>query len=386
MSYLMASVWKHPKSRFWFARYLSKDGRWRNASTKTTERKAALKIADEYETAAKARRTASQARRVLSRLHAEITGEVLPSSSVHAFVANWLREKKGTAKATQVFYENSTSQFLDHLGTLADDELSMISKENIVAFRNALLERLSAKAANHHLKVVKMLFRAAKRDGFIVDNPSEFVETVKEKAHERKRRRPFTLDQIRAVLAVADDEWRSMILFGLYTGQRIGDIARLTWANVDLDKGQIRLITQKTGAPLLIPMAAPLREHIECLPAPDARPDLAPLHSRACALVEKQGKSGTLSNQFADLLALAGLRVKKSHRATTGEGRAGRHETETLSFHSLRHTAVTLLKEAGIPAAVVQKLIGHESAQISELYTTVGEEALATAAASFPAL
>jgi integrase len=25
-----------------------------------------------------------------------------------------------------------------------------------------------------------------------------------------------------------------MILFGLYTGQRLGDIARLTWANVDL--------------------------------------------------------------------------------------------------------------------------------------------------------
>lgn len=386
MSYLMASIWKHPKSRFWYARYLSTDGRWRNASTKTTDRKAALKLAEEYEAGARARRTATQARRVLSRLHAEITGEVLPSSSVHAFVANWLREKKGTAKATQVFYENSTSQFLAHLGPLADDELSMLTKEHIVTFRNALLERLSAKAANHHLKVVKMLFRAARRDGFIVDDPSEFVETVKQKAHERKRRRPFTLDQIRAVLAVADDEWRSMILFGLYTGQRIGDIARLTWANVDLDKSQIRLITQKTGAPLLIPMAAPLRECIESLSVPDVRPDLAPLHPRACAIVEKHGKSGTLSNQFADLLALAGLRAKKAHRATSGEGRAGRHENETLSFHSLRHTAVTLLKEAGIPAAVVQKLIGHESAQISELYTTVGEDALTKAAAAFPVL
>jgi len=382
----MASIWKHPKSQFWYARYSDKDGRWRNASTRTTERKAALKLADEYEAAAKGRRTATQARRVLSRLHAEITGEVLPSSSVRAFVTSWLREKQGTAKATQVSYANSTTKFLKEIGPLADDELSMITKEHIVIFRNALIESLSAKAANHHLKVVKMLFRAAKRDGYIVDDPSEFVETVKEKAHERKRRRPFTLEQIRAVLAHTDDEWRSMILFGLYTGQRIGDIARLTWANLDLDRNEIRLITQKTGAPLLIPMAAPLREHIDTLPAPDVRPDLAPLHSRACAIVEKQGKSGTLSNQFADLLALAGLRMKKSHRTTTGEGRGGRHESESLSFHSLRHTAVTLLKEAGIPAAVVQKLIGHESAQMSELYTTVGEEALSKAAASMPVL
>jgi integrase len=301
-------------------------------------------------------------------------------------VANWLREKRGTSQSTQVFYQNSATKFLSHLDALADDELSMVTKEHIVTFRNAMLEKLSAKATNHHLKVVKMLFRAARRDGFVVDDPSEFVETIREKQADKKRRRPFSLDEIRAVLSVADDEWRSMILFGLYTGQRIGDIARLTWANVDLDKSQVRLVTQKTGAALLIPMAAPLRDHVEALPAPDARPELAPLHPRACALLEKNGKSGTLSNQFADLLALAGLRKKKAHRATTGEGRDGRHDNEQLSFHSLRHSAVTLLKEAGIPAAVVQKLIGHESAQISELYTSVGEESLTKAAAAFPAL
>jgi integrase len=248
------------------------------------------------------------------------------------------------------------------------------------------MARLSPKATNHYLKVVKMLFRAAKRDGYLVDDPSEFVETVKDKGHDRKRRRPFTLDQIRAVLAVADEEWRSMILCGLYTGQRIGDIARLTWANVDLERGQIKLTTRKTGAVLMIPMAAPLKEHLDTLPTPDARPELAPLHPRAFAIVTQQGRSGTLSNQFADLLAAAGLREKKPHRVTSGEGRDGRRESEMLSFHSLRHSAVTLLKEAGIPAAVVQKLIGHESAQMSELYTTVGEEALVKAAAAFPVL
>jgi integrase len=331
----MACIWKHPQSRYWFARFLDKDGRYRNASTKSTDRKTALKLAEEFETVAKARRTAT---------------------------------------------------LLAHLGPLAEDELSMISKEHLVAFRNALMARLSPKATNHYLKVVKMLFRAAKRDGYLVDDPSEFVETVKDKGHDRKRRRPFTLDQIRAVLAVADEEWRSMILCGLYTGQRIGDIARLTWANVDLERGQIKLTTRKTGAVLMIPMAAPLKEHLDTLPTPDARPELAPLHPRAFAIVTQQGRSGTLSNQFADLLAAAGLREKKPHRVTSGEGRDGRRESEMLSFHSLRHSAVTLLKEAGIPAAVVQKLIGHESAQMSELYTTVGEEALVKAAAAFPVL
>jgi integrase len=39
---------------------------------------------------------------------------------------------------------------------------------------------------------------------------------------------------VRAILNLADEEWRSMILFGLYTGQRLGDIASLRWNNVDL--------------------------------------------------------------------------------------------------------------------------------------------------------
>ena len=37
-----------------------------------------------------------------------------------------------------------------------------------------------------------------------------------------------------ARLSVADDEWRSMILFGLYTGARLSDVASLTWENIDL--------------------------------------------------------------------------------------------------------------------------------------------------------
>ncbi len=33
-----------------------------------------------------------------------------------------------------------------------------------------------------------------------------------------------------------DAEWKSLILFGLYTGQRLGDLSRLPWQNVDLEE------------------------------------------------------------------------------------------------------------------------------------------------------
>jgi integrase len=66
-------------------------------------------------------------------------------------------------------------------------------------------------------------------------------------------------------------------------------------------------------------------------------------------------------------------------RATT------RKPTE-LSFHSLRHTAATLLEQAGVARAVVQAITGHSSDRMSELYTHVGIEALAKATAALPAL
>jgi integrase len=50
-----------------------------------------------------------------------------------------------------------------------------------------------------------------------------------------------------------------MILFGLYIGQRLTDVATLHWSNVDLVKGEIRLTTRKTDKVMILPIAAPLR-------------------------------------------------------------------------------------------------------------------------------
>ncbi|MBV9645725.1 MAG: site-specific integrase, partial [Verrucomicrobia bacterium] len=36
------------------------------------------------------------------------------------------------------------------------------------------------------------------------------------------------------LLAVAENQWRGMILLGYHTGIRLSDAANLTWANVDL--------------------------------------------------------------------------------------------------------------------------------------------------------
>jgi integrase len=174
-----------------------------------------------------------------------------------------------------------------------------------------------------------------------------------------------------------------MILFGLYSGQRLGDIAKITWSNLDLEKGRLRLTVQKTHKVLIIPMAEPLIRHVEALPVSDD--PSAPLHPRASCFLEAHGRTGGLSTQFAKLLAQAGLRPYQPHRSQ-GKGRGARRELCGLSFHSLRHTATTLLHEAGVPVAVVKELIGPSSPAVHEGYISCGEEALRKAADSLPDL
>ena len=376
----MASVWKHPKSPYWTACFTDKTGRRRKQTTKETNQRKALKLAETFELAAKKRRTFTQVREVLQNLHKEITGEELKEVSVRTHIENWLAEKKDETKpATMHFYGSSTTKFLTFLGERADEDISAISRNDIISYRKALAASLSSTSTNQNIKCLRMVFKSARRETLVSENPAEFVDTVKKKGG--YERRPFSIPELQAVMRVADAEWQSMILFGIYTGQRLSDIAGLTWANIDLKNQVIRLETAKTSKRMQIPVAPPLLRHLESLKF-EGKPE-TPIHPRASNTLNKTYKTSTLSNQFANILALAGLRKKVSH-VKEKDGRTGAKQAAPLSFHGLRHTAVTMLKEAGIPAAVVMEMIGHDSEQMSEHYTHVGSEALKQAAESLP--
>jgi integrase len=380
----MASLWRHPHSRYWIACFRDAHGRQRRLSTKETNRRRALKIAEAYEHSSRALRSRRHVRRLIEHLQAELGGgEAICTLSLTTFAANWLATKKPeVARRTFDFYSGSIAKFLRFLGPVADLPLDQITKATLLDYRNALARTLCARSTNHDLCAVKMLFLAARRDGVITENPAELIEAVRSR-NSHAPRRAFSLPELRAVAAVADPEWRSMILFGLYTGQRLSDIASLTWANVDLEKAELRLITRKTGKRLLLPLAGPLLRHLEGIDSSD-RSDV-PLHPRAFKSLELRGLSGTLSNQFNALLAQAGLRGHRN-QSSSGKGRSSARVASELSFHCLRKTATTLLHEAGIPQAVVMALIGHDSAEVHDIYVAVGKEALCKAAASLPEL
>ncbi len=373
------------------------NGRRRNKSTKVplsastpTEtrrnQKTAQEIADCYEAAGRNRRTVLQARKIIMELTEEISGVKVIEKSLRTVIADWLERKSPTVSSNTLdSYRTVTGSFLSYMFEqgLADGDIAAVSRDDVTRYRNEIAKTKAPKTVNRHIKALRSLFKEAKRDNLITENPVEFIEPLRSRAN--VSRRPFTIEELKSILAVADDEWRSLIRFGLYTGQRIGDIATLTWNNIDLIRGEIRLVTKKTGKQLCIPIAKPLIEHIEGLAVSD-NPD-QPIHAKSHELMMRHGRVNVISNAFADLLFKAGLRDSKvSHRKRSEKELDTPRKVHALSFHCLRYTAVTLLHEAGVPHAVVQQLIGHDSKSAHDGYIGVGREALVDAATKFPDL
>jgi integrase len=276
-------------------------------------------------------------------------------------------------------YSAVIQRFLRFLGPRANKDIAHLTSKEITAFRDDLSKQLTIGSVNISVKIIRTALAQARRDGLVDVNEGERVTLLK-----RKRnfdRRPFTLGELKRIIEVADDEWRGMILCGLYTGQRLGDIAGLTWNNVDLSRRELRLVTGKTGRRQIIPIARPFADYLESLTSSD-NPS-APLFPRAHSTRERNIPTGTLSNQFYRILVAAGLAEARTHQST-GKGRSARRQQNELSFHCLRHTTTSLMKNAGISPAIVQEFIGHNSEAISRHYTHIEREAMQGAADVLP--
>lgn len=372
----MASLRRHPKSRFWFACFTLADGRQTQRSTKTTERKKAMQIAETYELAARQRMTEHQARKVIEDLYFRIRGERMQGALVKDFFNAWVEGKRvETSPGTWNRYSRICSQFLDAIGDKAAADLNELLSKDILAFRDGMARGLSPATANIAVKVVRMVLKDAMTAGVATANVAAGIRLVA--AGQTVERRAFTIAELKRILDVADEEWKGMILFGLYTGQRLGDIRSLAWQNIDLEQKTLSLRTLKTNRRQILPLADSLFAYLAGRSAPKERG--TSLFPRAAAATS----TGSLSNQFYQILVTAGLARRRTHKAT-GKGRTARRITNEIGFHALRHTATSLMKNAGMSSAIVQDIIGHDSEAISAHYTHIEEDSKRRAVNSIP--
>jgi len=371
----MASITKDahqpPKSPFWVACFngIGNDGKVRRLkkSTKTTDRKLAQRLAEEWEAAAKkageGRLTESHCRKVIAEMYERTIGEPLHFRTARAYLLEWLEGTRADVEIRTYWrYYQTIHEFLAHLGVKAERLLREITPTDIRLWRDKLKAKgLSAPTVNGAIKVLRMPFKAAHDLGYIEINPctKNSVRLLKDEARNVSKD-VFTLEQIGALIQAAPSEdWRGMIMLAYFTGLRLRDCSELRWSAVDLDARIIAATTRKTRKTVTVPIHPQFDAWLEKQTRGIGKAPVFPTLAGKAG----SGKSG-LSMQFKRIMERAGIKGRLLRKAT-GQGRS----QSSLSFHSLRHSFNAALANAGVGVELRQELTGHSSVEMNRLYT-----------------
>jgi integrase/recombinase XerC len=296
---------------------------------------------------------------------------------------------RNAAAGTLVEYRRHVTEFGRFLAGRGVDWRTP-DRATVRAWLATLAEReLSASAVGSRLSATRTFYRHAVRQGWIDADPMTGVRSPR-----RPRRLPRVLsvdEAARLVEAPAargtagdatgpaparrtppdlEDALRrrdAAILELLYaTGMRISELAGLSLADVDLGRRRLRVLGKGRKERDLIfgrPAATTLGAYLA-----GGRPYLA---SRG--RVRGTGTDAVFLNASGGRLTARGARMVVSRWVSVVNlgGRA--------SPHTLRHSFATHLLEGGADLRTVQELLGHSSAQTTQIYTHLSDAALRSA-------
>ena len=266
--------------------------------------------------------------------------------------------------------------------------LAEVTHEAIAEYLACIRAEVCASTYNARICVLREIFHVLSEKAGLVDDPWEGVRLHADDCHSR---RELTLDEIERLMkaaAKAGGEWKRLFTIGIYTGLRLGDCCCLAWNSVNLERGVIQLIPTKTrkhahGQPVTIPIHPQLKAELSTpipestrstcstrLPSPFVNPTLADWYKNS-----KWRISHGLELIF-----------KAAHIETSVKIEGRRTRTPEATFHSLRHTFVSLAANAGVPLPVVQSIVGHSSTAMTRHYYHENEDVLRQAVAAIPAI
>lgn len=412
----MASIYKRAKSNVWQTCFYVKDpdtGELNQVrkSTGTTNQKEAKRIAADLERQAQgvilaesdearaveaiitqmkqeiaqSKFTVLSARKHLHEITRIVTGEQLTSFTIESWCNEWLsRKEKKSSKATMARYKGHKKHFIDFLGAdKAGKPLETFTATDAERYKQALLAKgVVGKTVLAYTKDVAAIFKAAIREGLISFNPMTAIEAVT--TDDSQERKPFTAEEVSQLIAAAPcDEWRGLILAAAYTGLRLGDVARLQWSSIDLQRKMITLMPAKTKRKkreVTIPIHPDLLAYFETVTIANDEPS-APVFPKLSLL--RIGDRTGLSQKFIGIMKAAGVsRGKPSKEKAEGTG----HVTYERGFHSLRHTFTTWLRTAGVSEEDRMELTGHSTRESHAGYAHADESVLRDAIAKLKTL
>ncbi|MGO9409763.1 MAG: tyrosine-type recombinase/integrase [Spirochaetia bacterium] len=222
---------------------------------------------------------------------------------------------------------------------------------------------------NHALRCLKVMLKEATRHGIIARDPSAFITGLSEHQAERgiltgeEVRRLFDEKEIFKVWG-GDRKHYTLNLLAASTGLRMGELQALpvggvyeSYVNVSQSWERRDGIKQgtKTGPERVVPLPAVTARHLRELieGSPYQKPADLVFYGR-----DRKTPLSPRAIMDGFYAALDAIEIGEKER-----------QTRRVTFHSHRHFLNTALRSAKVPDALVQRVTGHATQEMTEHYS-----------------
>lgn len=265
--------------------------------------------------------------------------------SIDALVMRYFKspEYLSLKAPTKKAYRLAIERMVDLEG-MGPRNIAEMRREHVKAIMARRADRPSA--ANDALKKLRILIKFAIELGWRKDDPTIGLKKFKEGEHHT-----WTDEEIAAYEACwpVGSVQRTAFALLLFTGQRVSDVAGMSWKDVNQDGSAIHVIQDKTGTKLWIPIHAELRAIL----------DTWPRHAEVGTILYTEFNQPFTTKGFGNKMAHAIERAKLPEECVS---------------HGIRKAASRRLAEAGCTAHEIASITGHKSLAEVERYTRAASQ------------
>lgn len=223
-----------------------------------------------------------------------------------------------------------------------------IKRRELLELRDAIARERGPGAGTGFVRAASALFRWAVDRDWMEHSPMHRVRPMP-----GGHLAAWSIEQANLAATSLPEHLRRAVVLALYTGQRRGDLAALTWSAYD--GHTIRLRQQKTGMELAIPVHPALMTELDAW------------------------KRGTCSTHI--LVDQGGLPWKPIHLSQKLPRAMKAIGLPPLGIHGLRKLCAATLAQAGCTIHEIASITGHKSLSMVQMYTaSVDQGKLAQAA------
>lgn len=228
--------------------------------------------------------------------------------------------------------------------------LAILDTPFILQLRDKAFSQRKRRFANYLVQILSILLGFAKLRGLVEHNAAADVPKIRRGRDEKRRNRPWTAHEFMTFIENTSGGVRVAAALGGLGALREGDVISL--GRSQYDGKSIELLISKTQVRLHLPVCGLLASIIDG--------ELKKLESK------KIIPTTLVSTIYGTPYTGAGFRASffKQVRLLQAAGKVG----DGLTFHGLRHTAATLLAEAGADKAMIRAITKHQDDGSVETY------------------